>query len=363
MTRFADRVALVTGAATGIGRATALAFAREAASVVVADVATDGNQETARLIERDGGHVLAVTCDVTRSDDIAAALHAAVGRFGRLDIAFNNAGIEQPIKPTHEITEQEWDRLVAVNLRGAFMAMKAEIELMLRHGGGAIVNTSSGAGIKGFAGQAAYAATKHGLIGLTKSAALDYAAQGIGINAICPGIIDTEMMRRFTGDTDEGRAAVIAQEPAGRMGRPRRSPPLSCGSAPTKPRSPSAMRWSSTAARPPDPSGSEPSCRSPARAPGPRRAPPTGSRRPPSANAPRTPVPRARPRPARRLVAPGVRRRRRGGQPGHQHVRCEHVGAIADPDVELRRTGSRRLGRHPDSDHVRRHGARRTAAL
>ena len=139
-----------------------------------------------------------------------------------------------------------------VNLRGAFLAMKAEIELMLRHDGGAIVNTSSGAGIKGFAGQAAYAATKHGLIGPTKSAALDYAAQSIRINAICPGIIDTEMMRRFTGDTDEARAAVIAQEPVGAWAAPRRSPPPCCGCAPTKPRSPSAMRWSSTAARPPD---------------------------------------------------------------------------------------------------------------
>jgi NAD(P)-dependent dehydrogenase (short-subunit alcohol dehydrogenase family) len=218
---FAGKVAFVTGAASGIGRAAALAFAREGASVVAADVSEQGNQETARLIEEQGGRALAVRCDVTRAEDVKAALAKSIETCGRLDFAFNNAGIE-PRKPapTAEYEEEEWDRIFDINLRGMFLCMKYEIPLILKHGeGGAIVNTSSGAGIIGIKGSPAYTAAKHGVIGLTKAAALDYAAQKIRVNAVCPGYIDTPMMGRFTGGTPEGRAKVIAEEPVGRMGK------------------------------------------------------------------------------------------------------------------------------------------------
>jgi NAD(P)-dependent dehydrogenase (short-subunit alcohol dehydrogenase family) len=216
---FKGKVAFVTGGANGIGRATALAFAHAGSSVVVADVSED-NRETVRLIEDSGGRSLAVTCDVTQTEDVKSALDETIKTFGQLDFAFNNAGIEQKLAPMADLNEAQWNRILNVNLGGVFLCMKYELELMLKGGGGAIVNTASGAGVKGFKDQAAYVAAKHGVVGLTKAAALDYAPHNIRINAVCPGIIATPMMDRFTGGISEGQERVIAQEPIGRMGKP-----------------------------------------------------------------------------------------------------------------------------------------------
>jgi NAD(P)-dependent dehydrogenase (short-subunit alcohol dehydrogenase family) len=218
--RFAGRVAFITGSGSGIGRATAIAFAAEGANVVLADIDAAGNEETSRLAARHGGRVLALKCDVTSSQEIQAAIEQTINEFGRLDVAFNNAGIEQPPAALVDISEDQWSKVLDIDLRSAFLCMKYQIPAMLQNGGGSIVNTSSGAGVIGIRGQAAYVAAKHGLIGLTKSAALDYAAQGIRVNAICPGIIETPMMDRFSGGTPEGRERVIGQEPVGRMGSP-----------------------------------------------------------------------------------------------------------------------------------------------
>lgn len=176
------------------------------------------------MIEEAGGRALAIRCDVRRTEDVKAALDKTIETYGRLDAAFNNAGVEQLPKAMADVTEEEWNRIIGIDLTGVFLCMKYEIPLMLKQGGGAIVNTSSGAGVKGFKDQAAYVAVKHGVIGLTKAAALDYASQNIRINAVCPGIVDTPMMDRFGGGTPEGKERELAgaamAEPIGRAGKP-----------------------------------------------------------------------------------------------------------------------------------------------
>ncbi|KJH72967.1 glucose 1-dehydrogenase [Aliterella atlantica] len=215
---FKDKVAFVTGGGTGIGTATAIAFAKEGASVAIVGSSDRHLEAGLNRIKQEGGEAIAIKCDVRRAEEVKAALDQTIETYGRLDYACNNAGIDHGPELLADVAEDEWDRIVDTNLRGVFLCMKYEIPLILKQGG-AIVNIASGAGVKGFPG-AAYVASKHGVVGLTRSAALEYATQNIRINAVCPGITDTPMMERVTGGTEEGRQKVIAQEPIGRMGKP-----------------------------------------------------------------------------------------------------------------------------------------------
>ncbi|MFT3688441.1 glucose 1-dehydrogenase [Paenirhodobacter sp.] len=218
--KFKGKVALVTGAGSGIGQATALAFAQEGASVVLADLTEDKARETARMIEEQGGRALVVACNVRKGEEVKAALDRTVETFGRLDYACNNAGIDQMGVPTVECTEEQWDAIINTNLRGVFLCLKHELAVMIKQGGGAIVNIASGAGIMGFPNQPAYVASKHGVVGLTKAAALDHIKHNVRVNVVCPGITSTPMMKGITDNMPQGEAPMIAEEPIGRMGRP-----------------------------------------------------------------------------------------------------------------------------------------------
>ena len=217
MAKLQGKVAIVTGAASGIGRATALLFAQEGAKVVAADL-DEGGQDVARAIEGAGGHATFVKTDVSDPEDVRRMIDTAVRTYGRLDVLFNNAGIEGEQAPTADCTVENWDRVIAVNLRSVFLGTKFAIPEMLKGGGGSIINTASVAGLVGFPGLPAYCASKGGVVQVTKTTALEYAKQNIRVNVICPGIIATPMVERFVGGDPEREKAMTALEPVGRMG-------------------------------------------------------------------------------------------------------------------------------------------------
>ena len=218
--RLDGKVALVTGGGSGIGQATALIFAREGAKVVVADITVEGGEETVRQIQAAGGDATFVKTDVSQAAEVEALVNKTVETYGQLDCAFNNAGIGGAAKLTTDCTEEEFDRTIAVNLTGVWLCMKYEIQHMLSHGGGSIVNTASAAGLIAIPSTPDYTASKHGVVGLTKTAALEYAKFGIRVNAVCPGAVDTSMVARGAQAIPGFDEIAIAMEPVGRMGQP-----------------------------------------------------------------------------------------------------------------------------------------------
>ncbi|MBD1853982.1 SDR family oxidoreductase [Leptolyngbya sp. ST-U4] len=215
-----DKVALVTGGTSGIGRATAIAYAQQQAKVVVVGRRMDEGEETVRLIQEAGGEAIFVQADVTKEADVEAMVDKAVGVFGRLDIAFNNAGMVGENPSLIEQTEAEYDRIMNVNVKGVWLSMKHEIAQMLKQGSGSIVNTSSGAGVIAVPTQPLYTASKHAVVGLTKAAALQYAKAGIRINVVAPAAIETDMFEAATGGQDEVKAYITGLHPIGRIGTP-----------------------------------------------------------------------------------------------------------------------------------------------
>jgi NAD(P)-dependent dehydrogenase (short-subunit alcohol dehydrogenase family) len=218
MSEFSGKVALVTGGTSGIGRAAAVAFAREGAKVVVAGRRAAEGEETVRLVRKQGGEGVFVQADVAQESQVKNLIGRTLEKFGRLDIAFNNAGIEQIPAPFLEQTAQTYDQVMDINVKGVWLCMKFEIPAMLKSGGGSIVNTSSVAGVIGMAGAEVYVASKHAVIGLTKSAAVEFGKQGIRINAVLPAAIETDMFDRFIGNKADMKAGFAAMHPIGRVG-------------------------------------------------------------------------------------------------------------------------------------------------
>jgi NAD(P)-dependent dehydrogenase (short-subunit alcohol dehydrogenase family) len=214
------KVAIITGAGSGIGRATSLIFAREGAALVLSDIVAEAGEETLKMVTQAGSRAIFVRTDVSKMTDVEQLIARTIASFGRLDCAFNNAGIDGKMARTADCTEDVWNRTIAVNLTGVFFCMKAEIAQMLKQGGGAIVNTASAAGLAGSPGLPAYVASKHGVVGLTRAAAIEYGREKIRVNCVCPGPIRTPMLNRLLAHRPEMEQRFASAEPLKRLGEP-----------------------------------------------------------------------------------------------------------------------------------------------